>query len=293
MPEERVRKLWEGTLSELAKVRPEPALEPAPEQSGREYTTYRVIMSSFGGQRIRAWYSVPKDPPPGGRFPAVMTAPGYGGDKPIPVQLVQQGYVVLTLFPRSQGESRSEGELESGTKLTYNITDPQSYYYRGAYMDCVRGVDFLSQRQEVDSGRIGMWGRSQGGGLTLATASLDGRLRAAVAEEPFLCNYPVAAGITTDPYRELNVYLAEHPEEREVAMNTLSYYDPLNLADTITCPILMNIGLKDRVCPSATIMPVFDAIRSVKAVFVYPELEHSPCTDFNIQAYNWLKRYLG
>jgi cephalosporin-C deacetylase-like acetyl esterase len=40
----------------------------------------------------------------------------------------------------------------------------------------------------VDAAPLGMWSRSQGGGLTLATAVLDQRLRVAVAEEPFLCN---------------------------------------------------------------------------------------------------------
>ena len=29
-------------------------------------------------------------------------------------------------------------------------------------------------RFEIDADRVGMWSRSQGGGLTLATSSLDG-----------------------------------------------------------------------------------------------------------------------
>ena len=48
-------------------------------------------------------------------------------------------------------------------------------------MDCLRGLDFLCYRQEIDSERLGMWSRSQGGGLTLATAALDLRLKVAVA----------------------------------------------------------------------------------------------------------------
>ena len=51
-------------------------------------------------------------------------------------------------------------------------------------MDCVRRIDFLASRPEVDAARLGMWSRSQGGGLTLATAALEQRLRVAVAEEP-------------------------------------------------------------------------------------------------------------
>ena len=83
-----------------------PSLEEVPEQSGRDFTTYRVIMESFRSRRIRGWYSVPKDPPPKGGFPAVLAVPGYGGEKPIPTHLVSSGFSLLTLYPRGQGESR-------------------------------------------------------------------------------------------------------------------------------------------------------------------------------------------
>ena len=87
---------------------------------------------------------MPQDPPPGQRLPGILAVPGYQGTKEIPAQLVQSGFAVLTLFPRGQGESLKEWEIEHGTRLIYNITDRDSYYYRGAYMDCVRGLDFFT-----------------------------------------------------------------------------------------------------------------------------------------------------
>jgi cephalosporin-C deacetylase len=292
MAKDDLDNFWNQTLRELAEIPMDARLEPAPEHSGREYTTFRVTLTSWDEIRIRAWYSVPKDVPRG-TFSAVMTAPGYSGNKPIPIHLVQQGYAVLTLYPRAQGESQAEWELENGTKLTYHITDKNRYYYRGAYADCVRGIDFLVARQEIDSGRIGMWGRSQGGGLTLVTASLDDRLKAAVAEEPFLCNYPIAIEtVKTHPYVELNEYLKSHPSDRSNTLETLAWFDPISLVAHITCPVLMNIGMKDETCPFRTIMPVFEKIQSPKALMIYPELGHSPCTDFNNHAKNWLDQYL-
>jgi hypothetical protein len=50
-------------------------------------------------------------------------------------------YATLSLYPRSQGES-AEWQIEHGTRLIYHVTDQERYYYRGAYMDCVRGIDF-------------------------------------------------------------------------------------------------------------------------------------------------------
>ena len=284
---------WEGTIKQLQQTEMKASVGESPDQSGREFTTYQVVLHSFQNRRIRAWYSVPNDPPPNGRFPAVLAAPGYGGGKVIPTHLVLNGFVVLTLYPRGQGESLKEWQLESGTKLTYHLENKEEFYYRGAYMDCIRGLDFLGSRPEVDPERLGMWSRSQGGGFTLATASLDPRLKVAVAEEPFLCNYPLAVDLTSSPYSELRDYLAQHPQQRTEVLETLSYFDCLNLVDRITCPTLVDIGKKDQTCPYDTIIPVFERIPGPKALHVYPELTHSPCTDFNAHAMSWLRRYLG
>src|SRR5437773_368765 len=85
---------------------------------------------------------------------------------------------LAAVAPRAHGENEADRVLPYGTKLTFNVTDPERYFYRGAYLDCVRGLDFLASRPEVDPDRIGMWGASQAGGFTLAVAALDRRLAA-------------------------------------------------------------------------------------------------------------------
>lgn len=211
MPTKEIQTFWDQTRESLAEVEMDAKVEAVEESDvftmeGRIKTReiFQVIMSSFEGRRIRAWYTVPSGQPPPRGWPVVMEVPGYGGTMPLPVHLVQYGYATLSLFPRSQGESLKEWEIEQGTRLVYNITDRDRYYYRGAYMDCVRGLDFICSRPEIDTGRIGVLGFSQGGGLTLATAALDHRVSAAVAGVPWLCNFPVASNITTSPYVELH-----------------------------------------------------------------------------------------
>ena len=290
---QNVADFWSATRSILDETPVGAALTECPEHSGREYETWNVTLSSYGNQRLRGFYTVPRDLPASGKFPGMLAVPGYGGAKDIPYHVVMHGFAVLTLFPRAQGDSVPEWDLPHSTKLTYNVTDRDAYYYRAGYMDCVRGVDFLTERDEVDSNRIGMWSRSQGGGFTLATAALDHRLAAAVAEEPFMCNYPVSIDIETRPYHELSDYVREHPEQHQAMLDTLYYFDTLTLADAIECPTLVNIGMADTTCPYPTIKPVFDSITAHKSLMVYPDLTHSPCTDFNVHAMNWLKRYLG
>ena len=218
--DQQVTDFWSATRSILDETPIDAVLTECPERSGREYETWNIAVSSYSNQRLRGFYTVPRDVPPSGKFPAMLAVPGYGGAKKIPYHVVMQGFAVLTLFPRAQGESVAEWDLPHGTKLTYNVTDRDTYYYRAGYMDCVRGVDFLAQRDEVAADRIGMWSRSQGGGFTLATAGLDQRVAAAVAEEPFMCNYPVAIDIDTRPYHELYQYVREHPEQRDRRCST-------------------------------------------------------------------------
>ena len=86
MPAEDIRKFWEQTRAALAEVKMDATVEPV-EQSDvftmegriKTRTIYRVIMSSFEGRRIRAWYTVPSGQPPARGWPAIMEVPGYGG----------------------------------------------------------------------------------------------------------------------------------------------------------------------------------------------------------------------
>jgi cephalosporin-C deacetylase len=299
MPSDDIRKFWEETRAILAKVDMDAKVEPVEESDvftmeGRikTRTIFRVSLSSFEGRRIRAWYTVPSGQSPARGWPAIMEVPGYGGIMPLPLHLVQYGYATLSLYPRSQGESLKEWEIEHGTRLIYHVTDRERYYYRGAYMDCVRGIDFLHSRPEIDAGRIGVWGFSQGGGLSLATAALDHRVSAAVAGVPWLCNFPLAAEITTAPYVELHDYLQAHPEQRQQALATLAYFDQLNLADGIACPTLIGSAIVDEVHPLRTVMPVFERIRALKSIIVYPDLDHEYRTDFTTHGKAWMDRYL-
>lgn len=299
MPTQKIREFWERTRAELDEVEIDPAIRLV--EDADEFTTesrlnsrnvYRVTMSSFQGTKIRAWLTVPTGHPPPGGWPAIMEVPGYSGILTLPSYLTQFGYATLSLFPRGQGESEKEWKIEEGTWVVHNITGRDRYYYRGAYMDCVRGVDFLDSRPEIDSSRLGVWGLSQGGGLSLATSALDHRISAAVAAVPWLCNFPEAVGITTWPYVEIHDWLKEHPGERDAAMSTLTYFDQLNLSDAIACPILVASAIKDEVHPLSTVMPVFDNIQSMKSIIVYPDLEHDWRSDFTHHGKAWMDRYL-
>lgn len=235
---------------------------------------FQVSYDSLDAVRIAAWYCRPVGAT--GRLPAILTLPGYQMEPVIPKDWARQGYCALTVAPR--GKLRSNRQFNPGypNLLTHNIVDRYTYTYRGFYVDAWRGIDFLLSRPEVDPQRLGVTGSSQGGGLTITTAAMRPEVRAAAAGAPYLCGFMDAIELThTYPYEEINDYLRQYPERRQAVEETLAYFDGINFADRITCPIIVNIGLQDNVCPPETGYALFNAMRATdKTLYPYDGYGH-------------------
>src|SRR3989442_10739657 len=96
------------------------------------------------------------------------------------------------------------------------------------------------------------------------------QVRAAAAGAPYLCGFMDAIELThTYPYEEINDYLRLHPDRRPEVEETLAYFDGISFADRISCPIIVNIGLQDNVCPPETGYALFDRI-GAKDKQLYP-----------------------
>jgi cephalosporin-C deacetylase len=260
---------WDGVQGQAARLPLDPEIIPDPLRSSADIDVSQVFYTSLDGIRIAAWYCRPTHRPD--KTPAILLLPGYQMDPPIPKEWARQGYIALCVAPR--GKLRSMRQFNPGypNLLTYNITDRHTYAYRGFYMDAWRGLDFLRSRPEVASTRIGVTGSSQGGGLTITTAAMRPQVRAAAAGAPYLCGMMDAITLThTYPYEEINDYLRTHPDSREAVTGTLAYFDGLNFADQIRCPIIVNIGLQDNVCAPETGYALFNKIGAIeKQLYTY------------------------
>lgn len=280
---------WRTTLDRLAQ---EPV--EATETDLREplpYKTYAVEYRSLGGVRVRARLSIPirggeADRP----LPAIVTVPGYGGTQQgIMLSECQRGYAILQVYPRSQGFSADLWKIDGPEKLAWHLDRPEGAYYQFAYADVIRGVDYLMARTGIDKDRIAIAGTSQGGGIALAVASLDPRLKAVVAHVPFLCDMRRAARTQGALVKQI---LDRAGLNDEAHLSTLDYFDPLQLVSSLRIPALVSSGGRDTVCPAATIHSVFDRIPSVKSLLHDPDLVHTTSAAFYGMTWNWLDRYL-
>jgi cephalosporin-C deacetylase len=260
---------WDDVLRQAAAVTLDAEVVPDPLRTSDDVEVFEGFYTSLDHVRVASWYCRPARRAE--RSPAIMFLPGYQMDPPIPKEWARKGYIALSVAPR--GKLRSNRHFNPGypNLLTYNIVDRHTYAYRGFYVDTWRGIDFLLSRPEVDGTRIGVVGSSQGGGLTITTAAMRPEVRAAAAGAPYLCGFMDAIDLThTYPYEEINDYLRLHPERRAEVENTLAYFDGINFAEKIACPIVMNIGLQDNVCPPETGYALFNRIgTSDKQLYPY------------------------
>ena len=163
--------------------------------------TERFIVSYLSdGNRINALLSVPRgDPPPEG-WPAVIFNHGY-----IPPSVYRtiedyeahvrdlggHGYVVLK--PDYRGHNNSEGRATGG----YGTPDYT--------VDVLNALAALRKYPGVDPERIGMWGHSMGGQVTLRAMVVDPGIKAGViwagviAPYDYLVDYWRRPGATPTP----------------------------------------------------------------------------------------------
>ena len=265
---------WQSNLDQTTQIDLDVEMTYLNARSTDQVDVFDVRYTSYGGLRIAAWYCKPKGPGP---FPGLIHLPGYVSEPTLPKSIASAGYAVVGVAPR--GKLRSNEVFNPGYPglLTYKINSKDSYGNLGFYMDAVRAFDMLEGFPEVDSSRLGVRGDSQGGALTLLVAALrNEKVHAAAAGAPYLCSMMDAASLTQSyPYQEINDYLRVHPEEREVVRDCLNYFDIHNFADRIRSPIVVNLGLKDDVCPPETGFALFNQIGSdEKYLYTYENCAH-------------------
>jgi cephalosporin-C deacetylase len=276
--QEDFHQFWDSTLAESARQPLNAELIPYNLPAGG-VQCYAVRFDGFGGGRIAGWYVRPERQ---GKFPGLCWYHGYSGRAPRPLDLLayaNQGICVLSMDCRGQnGQSQDAAVYPEGHHMgwmTAGIRSPKTYYYRAVYTDAVRALELLAHRDEVDASRLAITGGSQGGGLTLAVAALSRRPILALPDIPFLCDFPRSIAIAANgPYPEIVGFLKQFPHLYEQSMRTLSYFDCMNLAPSITCRTIFSNSLWDDICPPSTIYAAYNHMTAEKQMEIYPFHKH-------------------
>ena len=292
-PPKDLREFWDETITELSAVEPKYKIEPKPKFSTSHTDCFLVEMRSLGNVRIRGWFEVPKSKGP---HPVLIRVPGYTQAMQ-PAQEIQD-MAVLSLNIRGHGNSTDDEPAYEwwgpGDYLLRGLDDPRKFFYRGAIMDCLRGVDFVASRTEVDSKRIGMTGGSQGGMLSFGAAAIDKRITLIAPDIPFVVDSMKSFKMTEWPGMVVRHWLGRNPKNTwELAKSTFAYVDPKNLAEWIKCPVFMGVGLQDTAATAPTAFSAYNQVRSPKEFRLYPEAGHSTPPEHKVLKMQWIREQFG
>ncbi len=281
------KEFWDNNLKELAKVAPDYKLTAIAEASRLDYDMYEVEMRSFGNELIRGYYAKPKKE---GKHPVIVEYMGYGSLPYYPNQS-WDGFAYFVLSIRGQALNLPTNRF--GTWITYGLDNKDDYYYRGAFLDVGRALDFVSSRPEINADKIAVRGGSQGGALSFAAAALDKRVKVAAPSIPFISDYRDYFKITHWPRSDFENYMKEHPEAKwDDIYDLLTYFDIKNLAQWIECPLIMGIGVQDDVCPPHINFAAYNQVKSEKRWMAFPEYGHSVGKEYNDAAMAFFKEKL-
>ncbi|GGO20589.1 alpha/beta hydrolase family protein [Deinococcus humi] len=255
-----------------------PALR-AREYPGSEMTVVRtlsagstysrqVVSYQSDGLKIFALLTVPTGTPPQGGWPAIVFNHGYippekyrTTERYVAYQdaFARAGYVTLKSDYRGHGDS--EGEARGG----YN--DP------GYTVDVLNAAASLKKDPRVNRDRMGLWGHSMGGQLSLRAMLVDPELKAASLWAGVVASYDVLATDWNSPPGEQKPTLDNLNRRYLRALSPNAYLQELDGR-----PIELHQGTADEDVPYSFQKDFADDLRAAKQRFTayrYPGDNHN------------------
>lgn len=286
---------WQKAKDDLQAVAPNYKVTKDSTMSTPSHKVYKVEMQSLDNVTVWAWLSIPRVR---GNYPVIY---GFGGYKIELPPGYSDDFVTFHINVRGIGNNAKIINPDNKEQFLLNIEDKNKYVYRGIYMDCLRGLDFLkdSAAMGFDTTRIAFVGGSQGATLALITAALSNKACFCIADNPAFCdfttNYEIVAPRPepTIPIKYMLEYFKNRPSISKAGMlNNLRYFEVQNFAPKVDCPVLLGAGLKDLMAPPTCTFGAFNKLRypvkNKSEVYVFPSLGHEVTPLHNTYKSVWI-----
>jgi cephalosporin-C deacetylase len=260
---------WAKTWESLMSTDPEVRCEPAPAHGADDDELLTLSFKSLGGVRVAAYAILWRNRE---KRPLVVHSHGYGSSCGLQWNWARSGYNVVGVDIRGFGWSRAAvPHLSKWGYVLTGIETPETSVLRGAVCDYAQAVRVAQRLCEGTITKTVLHGFSFSGALALMAGALPTIVDLLALGVPTFGwaegrNFFVKVGSGA----EIGRYLEARPEEAEDVMLVLRYFDPVNFADTVSCPTLLGIGLKDDVVPAKTVYAIANHLQGPVEILEFP-----------------------
>ncbi len=159
-----------------------------------------------------------------------------------------------------------------------NTDNRDTYYMKGMILRVVRTLEFIKTYQEWDGKTLVTHGESQGGFQALVGAALDKDVSFCLAMVPAMSDHLGYKNGNQNGWPQVLTMKDGVPADdfSKKAEKVLPYYDNVNFAKRITCPIWISTGLLDKTCPPTGVVAVFNNLpkETEKHLYIAPNAGH-------------------
>ncbi len=286
---------WEKTKNELKAIDPNFRVTHRPDMESKDpkyknIQVYLIEMQSLHDVTIRAWMTIAKDRKPKEKFPVWLILPGY--QRSLYPVFGSRDMVIITLNVRGHGNSKDVINVPVDDFLTTHIEDKEKYVMRGAIMDGVRMLDYISSNPALDSTRVLCAGGSMGGYLSIALASVDHRIFLCDSNNPVFCDYRDLPSKDW-PRRDIEMYADKNKYSMTDIFNNLDYYDLKNFSYNLKSKSILAISLLDNLAPPQNEFAMLNNIPGKYKLFVYPDMGHEVPPSLFTYLSSWMMDEFG
>jgi len=278
------------------------------EQTLADTSTYHQYIVSYKseGLKIYALLTVPIGEKPKNGWPAIIFNHGYISPEQYRTTeryvayvdaFARNGYIVLK--PDYRGNGSSEG-------------NPEGAYYSPAYAtDILNALSSIKKYKDVNANKIGMWGHSMGGNITLRDLVVNIKdIKAAVIWGGVVGSYNDLLNNwhRRVPFQPSSRELAYRNTGRQGIMNKFgtpvqnpqfwNLIDPTFYLSDITAPIQLDVGGADEEVPTAFSQELYDKLNKIGKtveIYIYPGNDHNISQSLNLaleRSVNFFDKYL-
>jgi len=286
---------WKAQLARLSQVKMTELERTVPEGLPDVYYTvdmWDVKVSCVDGVPVSGYLAMPKKAAPKS-LPAVLLVVGAGVGSAAPwtvypwakegaICLEINAHGILNGQPQKYYSDLGKGRLRHYYTKVY--PEPEKHIFVNMALRVIRALEYLRSLPEWNGRDLIIRGASQGGWQAVVGAALDPKVTMCVAGVPAFNDFDgeFSPEVRRMPRMHFGAAIRKAkggPAKTAELLKAQSYFDTVNFAPMVKCPVYVTVGYLDLSSPTTSVYALYNRIPATteKHITAYPGSAHAKC----------------